>query len=283
MEQSHIIISASLNDINAGYAIYHIGAQAFSISDFCVLPEVSVEITDIMHCLFETIENSCLKSGRSLIVVTAMRDDVSFASLSSFLMTTGYMPYKNFHIYRYHLEDCHRWSDFMSSRGNSVVNRLEGNGYKTVTFDETDDLVIKYLRDSRDNSFENEFNIADMLDDEKKIVSGKLSAVTLANGKPVAYVLLTEADSGSVVIEQLSVARSLRNTGVFLLPLVLFMRRFVELGVKRCSYIMSESNSVAFRLSDKILAKMMRSERVQHRFKKDLDVGDGKGEGEARV
>jgi hypothetical protein len=211
------------------------------------------------------------ETGVGLVKLCLLEGSKNFTPCGEFLLANGYAATS-----RARLVTCgedggpgyENWERYMSERGERLVRWLTDMSFRAVSFEDAGRDVISTLRRSMFSEYANELDIVPFLDGENNRLLKSVSSVVLLDGNPVAYCLTTKPDDISVVFEQISAAKTYRNTGAVFLAIATSMRRFRELGYKRATYAIYESNPAASSFVKRILGRMTNREIVQRVFEK---------------
>ncbi|MCM1328245.1 MAG: hypothetical protein NC253_02295 [Ruminococcus sp.] len=167
-------------------------------------------------------------------------------------------------VYGCAAEDFAKWKEYMNASGNRLRDYLEKHGYSAASFAEAGGGVCGTLYNSAENAFGNRLDIKPFFDNPEKNMNGEMSFVTLKDGEPAAYTLVSCPDGKNAVFEQISASKKYEGSGCVLLCFAGSMESFEKFGCKRASYAMYgenvRANSFRKKLLERVTSSVKRSE-----------------------
>lgn len=163
--------------------------------------------------------------------------------------------------------------EYIGGKGTRICDMLRRHGYKTVSFEDADDDIIRQIRDSDINGFKNPFETRSFFDEPARKLSRRISFAAVRDGEPAAYTLVSLPSPKKGVLEQISVSEKKLGTGVILLPFIETVRAFIENGGQIATYAMYGSNTAANAFRENISDKASEKEAENYYLQKGIYHG----------
>ena len=168
-------------------------------------------------------------------------------------------------------ERCSRqWATFMKERGKRICGAMVGSGYKTLPFSEASSENLEKLKASIGREFPSDLDPFSFISNQADHLVPEYSFITLKDDDPVAFVTVTTVDNITLVFQQLSTALRYQGKGVFLLPFVAFMERFLAGGTCKVSAVIFDRNDRMQRLVQSFISSLVESVKTQNVYKYKL-------------
>lgn len=143
---------------------------------------------------------------------------------------------------------------------------MERHGYVTKPFSELTDDELHQIRDNTDGEFETYLQSGEHIRGNTGKLDEKCSFATVRDGKVFAYVIVVAYGGVRAVVENMSVARSARKGGTFLLPFIHVLGALKHSDYEAISFAIYETNADALPLMRKHFPKFLTSEMVQYNY-----------------
>ena len=186
------------------------------------------------------------------------------------LTKTGFDMIDKATIIRYaNNERCSRlWAEFMKEKGKRICSALTGRGFITLPFSEASSEIFSRLKASIGMDFDSDLDPFNYIPNQNDRFVPEYSFITLKDDHPVAFVINTTMDDKTLVLKQMSTALRYQGNGIFFLPFVAFMERFLEGGTySKATAVISDKNDKMQKLIQSFMGSLAESIKTQNAYK----------------
>ena len=246
-DESGRLLCAKINDKFAGYICAAVNGREMRITHAYTCPEYRGQGV-FAALLSEIADNTDMTVRINLPAEQEFHDAVVYVC-----RRLGFVQGESVIIYTFRPDSDTRWREYMDTCGRRICDMLRRHGYRTVSFADADDDIIRQIYESDKNGFGNPFEPRSFFDDPSKKLSYDLSFAAVRNGELAAYTLGRLLTPQKGVLEQIAASEKKRGTGVILLPFAETVERFTAIGGKVASYAIFGSNDAANSFRDRLV------------------------------
>ena len=230
------------------------------------------EVTEILFVAAENEDPSIKRKllgrlARSLPSKSEMRWRILENSKDeSFAAEFGFRPDKTVHLFRtVGPEDEH--AEETIRKYEKLYSFVENHGYRAVSFNELTKAELRQIRNNPDKEFDSYLRPGVLMDDTAGGFSADMSFAALKDGKVAAYTIVRSPDGKSCIFEIICVAKSERNSGVFILPFLSSLKAIIASGAEVALFAIYDNNSKTLDMVKKRFGQLISSDSVQHNMR----------------
>ncbi len=176
----------------------------------------------------------------------------------------GFSPESVLHIFRY-------TSDASAVQGvidtyAPLSNRMEARGYVAKPFEQLTEDELYQIRDNPDGEFEACLESGKHIRGATGRLDEKCSFAAVKDGKVIAYTVVVAHGEQRCIVENVSVARSARGGGAFLLPFLRMLGAIIKRNYATISFAIYETNAAMLPMMRKHFSALITAETVQHSY-----------------
>ncbi len=183
---------------------------------------------------------------------------------TSLAVSCGFAAERILHVFRY-TSDATAVQSVIDTY-SPLSDRMEARGYVAKPFEQLTENELCQIRDNPDGEFEA------CLESGKHIrgVTGRLdekcSFAAVKDGKVIAYTVVVAHGEKHCIVENVSVARSARRGGTFLLPFLRMLGAIIQRNYATISFAIYETNTAMLPMMRKHFSALITAETVQHSY-----------------
>lgn len=214
--------------------------------------------------IFTALMKEIADNAKKTVKVNLPADHEYYDAVVNVCEKLGFVKGESVTIYTLRPDSDPKLQEYIGDKGKRICDMFRRYGYKTVSFEDADDDIIRQVRDSDTNGFGNPFETRSFFDEPARKLSRRISFAAVRDGELAAYTLASLPSPEKGVLEQIAVSEKKRGTGVILLPFIETVRAFIENGGQVATYAMYSSNAAANAFRKKIVGNA--SERVAENY-----------------
>lgn len=181
----------------------------------------------------------------------------------AFAAEFGFRHDKTVHLFRtVGPEDEH--AEELIRKYEKLYSFVENHGYHAVSFNELTKAELRQIRNNPDREFDSYLRPGVLMDDAAGGFSAELSFAAVKDGKVAAYTIIRRPDAKSCIFEIICVAKSERNSGVFILPFLSSLKTIKSSGAEVALFAIYDNNSKTLDMVKKRFGLLISSDSVQH-------------------
>lgn len=209
------------------------------------------------------------RESMETILFRLSRDSSWYPRLKELVEKNGFTVKEKLYLFRSYMEDYSRWKEYRRKHGERILRFLAEEGFQAMPFCEAPDGLLEEVIRDPDGRFDKMLDPARVIQGRKGPFHREISYLSVKEGHPAAYCLVTSPGREQCVFEIISAAEEYQNTGVVFQSFCLAMDALENRPYKRIAFAIAEENKKAVVLSKRIMKALIRHTNIQYNYEYD--------------
>lgn len=245
-----------------GYLLYRGADDSLEILQL----QAEEEAEEISRALLLAAAEKGRKHGFSQVLFRLTEGRKNYEWMKGLLERTGFSIEARSEIFRSLPERKEAWRAYQEKHGRAVLGLLEEQGFVPVPFSQAPESAIAAICERRMGGFEGILNPGELLRGRKGRVCLDISYLSLKEGEPAAYCLVSQPDPDHYIFEIIAAAVKYQNTGVIFQPFACSSDQVSRRPYRSLEFCMYRDNRKAIALTGRMMKALISSRESQYSY-----------------
>ena len=186
-----------------GILIFGIEGEQAEILYIGANPKRQGTASELLHFFLDSMKEVGIKS----VLWRICQSNSSFQEMEALAQKCDFHIKDTVKIFRSYKEDYSGWTEYMERHGDRIDRYLREEGFRPVSFAEASEEAIAEILDVSGDTFDDSLDPSRIICGQKGKFCREISYMSLKDGHPVAYCLVTQPGTEQYVFEIISTAK----------------------------------------------------------------------------